>query len=100
MAHAASHHSRDLTDQQWGMIGRFLPERPHRRDGRGRPWRENRPVLNGILWILRTGAPWADLPTCYPSHQTCFNNLGKIIASRLLAGPIVSYHHGRRGSWQ
>jgi transposase len=28
-------------------------------------------VLNGILWILRTGAPWADLPTRYPSHQTC-----------------------------
>jgi hypothetical protein len=28
-------------------------------------------VLDGILWILRTGAPWADLPARYPSHQTC-----------------------------
>lgn len=61
----------DLTDQQWDLIGRFLPELPRRHDGRGRPWRENRPVLDGILWILRTGAPWADLPARYPSHQTC-----------------------------
>jgi transposase len=71
MAHAASRHPRDLTDQQWNMIGRFLPELPRRQDDRGRPWRENRPVLNGIRWILRTGAPWADLPARYPSHQTC-----------------------------
>ena len=71
MAHTSSHHPRELTDLQWNMIGRFLPEPPRRQDGRGRPWRENRPVLNGILWILRTGAPWAGLPARYPSHQTC-----------------------------
>jgi hypothetical protein len=52
------------------QIGRFLPELPRRQDGRARPWREIRPVLNGILWILRAGAPWADLPARYPSHQT------------------------------
>src|SRR5919201_3372920 len=71
MAHSASRHPRDPTDQQWNMIGRFLPELPRRQDSRGRPWRENRAVLNGILWILRTGAPWADLPDRYPSYQTC-----------------------------
>jgi transposase len=49
----------------------FLPKLTRRKDGRGRPWRENRAVLNGILWILRTGAPWADLPDRYPSCQTC-----------------------------
>jgi hypothetical protein len=51
MAFAAATHSRDLTDEQWD--GRFLPEPVRRADGRGRPWRENRAVLNGILWILR-----------------------------------------------
>ena len=71
MAFAAATHSRDLTDEQWELIGRFLPEPVRRADGRGRPWRENRAVLNGILWILRTGAPWADLPDRYPSYQTC-----------------------------
>ena len=48
-------HRRDLTDEQWALIGRFLPEPARRTDRRGRPWRENRAVLNGILWILRTG---------------------------------------------
>src|SRR4051812_18425407 len=43
------------------------PPAPHRR---GRPWRDPRDVLNGILWILRTGAPWKDLPNRYPSYQT------------------------------
>lgn len=38
---------------------------------RGRPWKSRRSVLNGILWVLRTGAPWADLPDRYPSFQTC-----------------------------
>jgi transposase len=71
MALPAASHSRDLTDEQWGLIGPFLPKLTRRKDGRGRPWLENRAVLNGILWILRTGAPWADLPDRYPSYQTC-----------------------------
>ena len=58
----AASHARDVTDEQWVLIGPFLPKLARRTDGRGRPWRENRAVLNGILWILRTGAPWADLP--------------------------------------
>ena len=84
MADAASRHPRDLTDQQWDMIGRFLPELPRRHDGRGRPWRENRPVLNGILWILRTGAPWADLPARYPSHQTCHRRFQRWVRDGVL----------------
>src|SRR5438128_5769781 len=40
-------------------------------DGRGRPWQETRAVLNGILWILGTGAQWRELPKKYPPYQTC-----------------------------
>ena len=51
----------------WALLARAV----RRKDRRGRPWREHRAVLNGILWILRTGAPWADLPDRYPWYQTC-----------------------------
>jgi transposase len=60
----------DLTDAQWTVLEPlFRP--PRRADGRGRPWAETRAVLNGVLWILRTGAPWHDLPRRYPPYQTC-----------------------------
>ena len=47
----------DLTDQQWTIIEPLFEEK-RRPDGRGRPWRDARAVLNGVLWVLRTGAPW------------------------------------------
>ena len=61
----------DLTDEPWEVLKPIMPGPPRRADGRGRPWRDPRAVLNGILWILRTGAPWKDLPPRYPSYQTC-----------------------------
>ena len=64
-------HPRDLTDEQWNILEPFIPVPTCREDGRGRPWKDRRAVLNGILWVLRTGAPWADLPKRYPSYQTC-----------------------------
>ena len=60
----------DLTDEQWDVLKPLIPVPPRRLDGRGRPWRDARRVLNGVLWILRTGAQWKDLPTRYPPHQT------------------------------
>lgn len=61
----------DLTEPQWQLLEPLLPVPPVRDDGRGRPWRDPRDVLGGILWVLRTGAPWADLPKRYPPYQTC-----------------------------
>src|SRR5258708_31025902 len=61
----------ELTDAQWKILNPLLPKPRVRRDGRGRPWRDPRDVLNGILWVLRTGAAWHDLPERYPSYQTC-----------------------------
>jgi transposase len=60
----------DLTDTQWAVLEPlFRP--PRRADGRGRPWADSRGVVNGVLWVLRTGAPWHDLPPRYPPYQTC-----------------------------
>jgi len=60
----------ELTDEQWEMIEPVL--RPVRRsDNRGRPWHDTRAVLNGVLWVLGTGAQWRELPEKYPPFQTC-----------------------------
>ena len=61
----------DLTESQWKCVEPLLPEMRWREGGPGRPPRDRRTVLNGILGVLRTGAPWKDLPDRYPSHQTC-----------------------------
>jgi transposase len=88
MALPAASHSRDLTDEQWVLIGPFLPKLTRRTDGRGRPWRENRAVLNGILWILRTGALWTDLPDRYPSYQTCHRRFQQWARAGALRGVL------------
>ncbi|MCA1669389.1 MAG: IS5 family transposase [Thermomicrobia bacterium] len=60
----------ELTDEQWARLDPLIPEPPRRADGRGRPWTPRRAVLDGVLWILRTGAQWKDLPERYPPHTT------------------------------
>src|SRR5215216_2043112 len=57
----------DLTEDQWTLIQPLLPP-PARR---GRPRADDRRTLNGILWVLRTGARWADLPRRYGASSTC-----------------------------
>ena len=61
----------ELTDAQWEVLEPLLvPKTPAKR--RGRPWAETRPVFEGVLWILRTGAQWAELPRDkFPPYQTC-----------------------------
>lgn len=61
----------ELTDEQWALIKPLRPELPRREDGRGRPWRDTREVMNRVLWILRSGARWQDLPDRLPPYQTC-----------------------------
>ena len=65
---------RFLTDEMWERIAPLLPEMTSSPKG-GRPWRGNREVLEGVLWVLRTGAPWADMPEEYPSPSTCWRRL-------------------------
>lgn len=60
----------DITNEQWALIAPKLTL-PQREEHRGRPRRDDRPILDGILWILRTGAQWKDIPDRYPPYQTC-----------------------------
>lgn len=61
-----------LSDEQWDILKPLIPKLKVRKDGKGRPWRDNREVLEGVLWVLKTGSRWRDLPQDYPSYPTCF----------------------------
>ena len=61
----------ELEDAQWGLIHPLIPRPAVRDDGKGRPRVPDRPIINGILWILRTGARWCDMPERFPPYQTC-----------------------------
>lgn len=60
----------ELSDEQWHLIQPILPQRTAKT---GRPPSNPRVMLNGILWILRTGAPWRDLPERLGSWQTVYD---------------------------
>jgi len=60
----------ELTDEQWSLIEPLF-DKPPAVTTRGRPRRSEREVLNGVLWILRSGARWYDLPDRFPPYQTC-----------------------------
>ena len=59
----------DITDKQWEKISYLFTQK--KVIGKERPRKPSRDVLNGVLWILRTGAPWKDMPDRYPPYQTC-----------------------------
>lgn len=58
----------DLSDEEWAVVQPLLPPR-----GRGPARKNDRQVINGIFYILRTGAPWRDLPERYGPHTTVYN---------------------------
>jgi transposase len=58
----------ELADYEWVAIKPMLPNKP-----RGVPWVNDRRVLNGIFWVLRSGAPWGDLPAAFGPYTTCYN---------------------------
>ena len=62
---------KNLTDAQWEKISPHLPVKV----SKGRPWCDNRKVFEGILWVLRSGARWQDLPRENSSPSTCWRRL-------------------------
>jgi len=65
---------RVLTDEQWERVAPYLPKHLASLKG-GRPRADDRECLEGILWLLRTGARWQDIPVDMPSGSTCWRRL-------------------------
>jgi transposase len=83
----------EITDFEWSIIQPLLPNKP-----RGVPRADDRKVLNGIFWRLRTGSPWADIPERYGPYTTCYNRFvrwRKIgLWDRLFAAVSCAYDGG------
>lgn len=62
----------DLSDGQWRLVEGLMPAQ-----GRGGKWNDHRVTLDGILWVLRTGAPWRDLPGRYGKHQSVYDRFNR-----------------------
>jgi transposase len=71
----------ELSDFEWVAIEPHLPNKP-----RGVPRVDDRRVLNGIFWVLRSGAPWADVPARYSPPTTIYNRL-PMAQSRRVGSP-------------
>jgi transposase len=76
----------ELSDYEWSVIRPMLPNKP-----RGVPRVDDRRILNGIFWVLRSGAPWRDLPESFgPLYH-----LSQSLRS-LAPGGRLGPHYGRR----
>lgn len=65
----------DLSNEEWKRIEPFLP--PQATGKKGRPPKDNRVMLNGMIWIDRTGAQWRELPECYGPWQSVYARFRK-----------------------
>ena len=65
----------ELTKEQWERIKPLLP--PEETGKRGRPRKDNRTMLNGMLWIVRSGAQWRELPAAYGPWQSVYARFSK-----------------------
>ena len=74
-----------LTDAQWAVVEALLPRPAMRADRRGRPRQDDRKILDGIFWILRTGAQWEELPRRFPPKSTCHDRFQEWNRSGVLA---------------
>jgi transposase len=64
----------ELTDDQWNLISDLFADPPPSPVG-GRPRASSRACFEAIVWVLRSGARWKDLPKYFPSHPTCWRRL-------------------------
>jgi transposase len=77
------HTKRILTDEQWKRIASYFPEHPPSAKG-GRPRVGDRECLEGILWLIRSGARWQDIPVDLPSGSTCWRRMAEWAGSDVL----------------
>ena len=64
----------EVSDEQWEKLAPYFGNKQGKM---GRPQADNRKLFNGVLWVLRTGAPWRDLPDCYDPWETVYKRFAQ-----------------------
>ena len=72
----------ELTDTEWERISQYFPDKEPGTPGR--PPKPRRPLLNGIVWVARSGAPWRDMPEQYGAWETAYTLFRKMIDKGVL----------------
>ena len=80
-------HRHQVSDEQWSRIAPLLPPE---RGRKARPAKPNRPMVNGMLWILRTGAPWRDLPKRFGSWKSVYTRFSRWTAQGIWQRVLVA----------
>lgn len=83
-----------LTDAQWARIAPLLPSASEKG---GRPAKPHRPMVEAMIWILRTGAPWRDLPKAYGPWRSVYTRFSRWSESGVLAGLFEALARERDG---
>jgi transposase len=73
----------ELTDSEWERIAKYFPDKTPGTPGR--PPKPHRPMVNAIIWIARSGAPWRDLPERYGPWETVYTRFRELIDNGILA---------------
>lgn len=73
----------DLLDEAWALIQLLLPAEPATPRA-GRPWAEHRMIINGMFWVLCSGALWRDLPERYGPWKTVYNRFNRCSKSGVI----------------
>lgn len=79
----------ELADEDWELIKDLFPSPTGKR---GRQWKDHRDIVNGIFWILNTGAPWRDLPERYGPWQTVYDRFNRMRREGLFDNMLERLH--------
>jgi transposase len=86
----------NLTDEQWNLIEPMFPPSKSGPGKPGRPAQPSRMILEAVLWVMRTGAPWHDLPSRYPPYQTCHRRFQQWVENGTLRHVLVALREDLR----
>ena len=79
----------ELTDEEWSKVKDLLP--PERTGGKGKPRKDNRMMLNAMVWLARSGAPWRDLPERYGSWKSVYTRFRKWVDDGILENVFKTF---------